>query len=374
MSMVAADLSAPSPALPAIDCYRPGDDAAIVACLRSTFDEPARLERWRHLNLGNPVGRSVIVLARHDDAIVGQIANLRRRLRFFGAEHEVAHTLDTVVHPTWQHRGLFPALVEASGRELERQGLHVTYGVANEHAKHVAERYEHRRPLGAFPVLVRPIRPLASLVALVRNHFRQSAAPDAGITECAAAGPVAAPAGRSILDAGADAWTSPRFDARHTALFADHASLPPIAFVRDAASLAWRYPDRPDLPYAQCDVVRDAGLAATAIVRVIETAGLRLVLLMEWHWRRDHADAARALARDVLALARRLDAHGVAAMGTRGSPQRRILTRLGFIALPARAFPQHAWPGVHARPPHATDERWTNGDNWYFTWGDGLTL
>ncbi|MCC6764000.1 MAG: GNAT family N-acetyltransferase [Deltaproteobacteria bacterium] len=361
--------------VPAIDGYRAGDEAAIVACLRETFAAPARIERWRHLHCENPAGPSVIVVARHDGRIVGQIANLRRRVRFFGAEQPIAHVLDTVVHPDWQHRGVFPALVAASAQALERDAVHVSYGVANDAARRLAEEYEHRRPLGAFPVLVRPLRPLGSLAAIARHFLTQRRSPDAHVVpECAASGPVPAPPGPSLIHAGRGAWTPPRFDARHDDLFAHAGDLPPIAFVRDAAALAWRYPDSAGYPYAQRDVVAGDRVLATAVVRAVEAAGLRLVLVMEWHWRRGAVDAARAAARDVLALARRAGAHGVAAMGTRGSAQRRVLRGLGFLALPARAFPQRAWPGVDARGPHASDTRWRDGANWHFTWGDGLTV
>ncbi|MCC6849259.1 MAG: GNAT family N-acetyltransferase [Deltaproteobacteria bacterium] len=375
--MSAASLPRPGGAIeaPTIDDYRSGDDAAIVACLREAFAAPARLERWRHLHRENPAGPSVIVVARHGGRIVGQIASLRRRLRFFGAQEPIAHALDTVVHPDWQHRGVFPALVAASTRALGRDGLDVTYGVANDAARHVAEKYEHRRPLGAFPVLVRPLRPLGSLTAVARHHLARRFGPRTRtVPECAAAGPVPTPPGPSLVDASRGAWTPPRFDGRHDELFAHAGDLPPIAFVRDAAALAWRYPDATGCPYAQRDLVDGGRVLATAVVRAIDAAGLRLVLVMEWHWRRGGIDAGRALARDVLALARRAGAHGVAAMGARGSAQRRALGGLGFLALPARAFPQRAWPGIDARAPHAADGRWREPANWYFTWGDGFTL
>jgi hypothetical protein len=80
------------------------------------------------------------------------------------------------------------------------------------------------------------------------------------------------------------------------------------------------------------------------------------------------------LVRDAVALARRAGAHGVAAMAAAGSIHRDVLRRHGFFAVPPRAFPKQAWPGVRTRGPHAGDARWESARNWYFTWGDGLTL
>lgn len=73
--------------VPTIDDYRSGDDRAVVTCLHEGFGAPIRYERWRRLHLENPVGASVLVVTRHEATIVGEIANLRRRLPFFGAEH-----------------------------------------------------------------------------------------------------------------------------------------------------------------------------------------------------------------------------------------------------------------------------------------------
>jgi predicted N-acetyltransferase YhbS len=372
----AAAAVAPSSAIPVIDAYRAGDAPAIVACLHASFGEGARLTRWEHVHLANPTGPSIIVLAREGGRVVGQIASLKRRLRFFGDTIAAAHVLDTMVHPDWQRRGVFQHLVAASEAAVAGAGIAVSYGVANDVALHASQKYEHRRPLGAFPVLVRPLRPLASLAAVARHYAERGVRPDAlELPECGVAGPVAEPRdGPRLADAADRSWHAPRFDATHTRLFAEADDLPPIAFVRDAAHLGWRYAASVDGPYVQRDVVRNGALAATAVVRLVSVFGLRLVLVMEWHWRRGAAEAGRALAQDVLALARRAEAHAIAAMAAPRSQARRMLTGLGFLAVPSLAFPQRAWPGVHVRGLAATDLRWWLPANWHFTWGDGLVL
>jgi predicted N-acetyltransferase YhbS len=361
---------------PILDTYRPGDEEAILACLRASFGAEPRAARWRHLHLENPAGRSLIVLARDGDEVIGQIATLRRTIRFFDDACAVGHVVDTMVHPRWQGRGVFQEMIAASESLTTEAGLVASYGVANDSARHGASKYELRRPLGPFPILVRPLRPLASLAALARRSVSGDAGGLDVIPECAAAGPVAHPAdGPRIDDVATSVWTPPRFDGRHSALFADAEGLPPIAFVRDANHLRWRYASGDGAAlYAQRDLVADGQVAATTVVRLVPLGGLRLLFVMEWHWRTGAAAAGQAVLRDALELARRADAHGVAAMAGRGTPHRRAMQRLGFLAVPSRLFPTGAWPGVHPRGRHAHDPRWLEPANWYSTWGDGLVI
>lgn len=361
---------------PSIEAFRPGDEMAILGCLLASFGVEGRLERWRHLHLESPDGPSLIVVAREADTLVGQIASLPRTVRFFGAECTVGHVIDTMVHPRWQGRGLFQELAAASEKMSTEAGLAASYGVANDIARHSASKYEQRRSLGPFPVLVRPLRQLASLGAMVRRSVNAigGRAFDR-IPECAAAGPAANPFdGGRLVDVVANLWTPPSFDARHSRLFADAEGLRPIAFARDADHLRWRYPNDSAALYVQRDSLVDDEVAATAVVRLVSLLGLRLLFVMEWHWRKGATAAGQRLVRDILELARKADAHGVAVMAARGTPHRGILQRRGFLAVPSPLFPKGAWPGVRPRGRHADDARWFTPTNWYSTWGDGLVI
>jgi predicted N-acetyltransferase YhbS len=354
----------------------PPDVPGILACLRASFGDDVDEARWRHLHLANPLGPSVIVVARAEEGVIGHIASLRRRVRFFGTEYKVAHVIDTTVHPAWRRRGVFRDLVPASEAAVERAGLAASYGVANQMARHAAVKHERRRPLGPFPLLVHPLRPLATVAAVGRHYWERDHGPgEPAIPECAAAGPLQHPSGAPVLaEVGAGTWTPPQFDERHSRLFARADDLPPVAFVRDADHLRWRYPAAATDLYAQRDLVDGADVVATAILRLVAVAGIRLAFVMEWHWQRGAADAGRRLLADALRLARRAGAHGVAAMAPRGSVARRILQRLAFVPVPTRVIPQSVFPGIHARGELGNDPRWSIGSNWHFTWGDGLVL
>ena len=361
---------------PTFDAYRDGDEVGILTCMRAAFGVDVGADRWEHLHRRNPAGPSWIVLARSADTVIGQMARLRRIVRFFGVDHRAAHVLDTMTHPDWQRRGIYRRLIELSDAVVDRDGIAISYGVANANSLRAATTYEGRRPLGSFPVLVRSLRPLASVGAVFTRIVNAGGAQAlVEAPDCAAAGPVAVPADApSLSEAAGGGWTAPRFDARHSDLFVDAEAIGPIAFVRDADHLAWRYPAGPRSPYLQRDAVADDRVAATIVVRLVALGGLRILFVMDWHWRTGAARAGRELLGDAIALAKRVDAHGVAAMAASGSPHRTALRRSGFLVVPPWAFPKQASPGVRTHGRHVGDPRWETARNWYFTWGDGLTL
>jgi GNAT superfamily N-acetyltransferase len=363
----------PSADAPDIVTYTPGDEAAIIDCMRACFGVAPPLAAWRHLNLEGPGGPSSIILARVQGTVVSHMAILPRRVRAFGGEDIAGHSVDTMTHPQWQRRGLMRALAERSIRESRARGFIVTYGVANEHSLRGVLVYEQRTPLGPFPVLVRPVRLLRAGWRLLQARLFGAGAPDDSMVECAAAGPAHDPSGRDALGRAVPQWAAPRFDQRHTALFQDVEDLPPIAVLRDEAHLRWRYPATDDSPYWHRDVVDARGIAATAVLRIATLGGVRLAFVMDWHWRRGAVDAARQLMRDVIDFAAHADVDGVAALAAHRTEHRRLFRRFGFLPVPEFAFPRA--PRLSVRPERHDDvARWVDPAHWYYTWGDGLLL
>jgi GNAT superfamily N-acetyltransferase len=366
-------------AAPEILPYRPGDEAAIIECMHACFGVAPRLERWRHLYRQNPAGEPIIMTARSAGRVVSHLALLVRRVRAFGVDDLAGHSIDTMTHPDWQRRGLMAALAAECMQRARARGFLVSYGVSNTQSLHGIVKYEQRTALGPFPVLVRPLRPVSAGVVLAARWFDAHTGtatqhPPDEVIECAAAGPVPDPDARGGALSAVDGWRAPRFDARHSALFDDVEGLPPITMIRDAAHLAWRYPATEHSPYRQRDVTRGDALVATAVVRTAMLAGLKLVFVMEWHWRTGAADAGRNLMRDIIALGRASGAHGVAVLAARGTPHRAIATRLAFVPIPEAFFPQMSRLAV--RPERADGDllKWLEPANWYYTWGDGLLL
>lgn len=340
--------------------YTPGDEAAIVACWQACFDLARSEDAWRAQFLANPAGLPVVALARDGGDVVAQATLLTRRLRAHGVELTAGQSIDAMTRPAWQRMGLGRRLANDARDQAVARGFGLTYGFSNEESTHGILKYQGRRAVRPFPVLVRPLRPIGSAVALLRAKFGhhlpwlERVAP----VDAARTGPAA------------PAWTPPWFDARHADVF-DNAELPPITVVRDVAHLAWRYPSGTG-SYLQHDVParHGPGLDAFAVVRIEERFGLRLIYLMEWLFRRGAAASGRRLLRDVCTAARAMDCHGVVALAAPGSAGRRALLQSAFVAVPERLFPGTLVMSVRTEHGDLAPELVGDMRNWHLSWGD----
>jgi GNAT superfamily N-acetyltransferase len=352
--------------------YRPGDEAEILECMRTCFRFEPDLARWRHLFLENPAGPSVIELATDGAKVVSHTAILPRHVVAFGRDGLAGHVVDSMTLPAAQRRGLKTRLAGAAMEIAWTRGFRALYSFSNEQALPGNVKHEGRRLVGALPLMVRPIHPLHAMLALAENVLAPGRA--AGrfaldTPDCAVAGPLA-----DAGDASASAppgWTAPRFDERHSRLFRAAEGLPPVAVVRDAPHLTWRYAAVPPVPYLQRDVSRGGDVLAMAVVRTATLMGLRVALVMEWLWAAGARREGRGLVREVLAYGRAVGADAVAALAMPGTLQRRILHRFGFLGVPATVYPKAVTLTVRAADD---DPRWGEPSSWYLTWGDGFVL
>ena len=345
-----------------IRAFRLGDEPAILDCMRECFGEAPDLAAWRHLHFANPAGPPIVWLAWSGQTVVGHVALLPRRIRAFGQEGLAGHSVYAMTRPAWQRRGVSRTLAAEAWRAARARGLLAVYGFANEQSLAGILGYQGRQAVGPLPVMVRPLRPVGAAARLAYHRLR--ARPGAG--------PSGTPVGG--LERPPPGWTRSAFDHRHTALFRGTGSPAPVAVVRDAAYLAWRYRSTPDTPYLQRDVASGKKLAATVVLRLARRFGLDLAFVMEWsgppEWHGPTIDALR----HAIALGRDAGVHGVAALARRGSPERRMLRRLGFLGVPETLLPGTVCLTVRPAPELELDGRWHAPAGWYLTWGDGLLL
>lgn len=328
--------------------YIAGEEAAILDCMRECFGFARDPESWRHFSLRNPAGESIIAVARAGDLVVSFRCLSPRRIRAFGREGLAGHSVWLMTRPAWRRAGLGRTLGDRLEKIARDRGFLVTYGFNNDQSLHGSFKYQHRRPVRLLPLMVRPLRPLHALCHLVRR----TSSPDR---------PPLEPSG----------WTPPAFDDRHSALFAEADALPPIAIVRDASYLTWRYPPRPTSPYRQRDILAGSGLAATIVVHHAVRAGLQIAFVMEWLWAHGRRGEGLGLMREALRVAREGGAVAAAALAMPGTPQRRLLHRLGFVGIPGILFPERVTLAVRPECEGGEAERWFRPASWYLTFGDG---
>lgn len=361
--------------------YRPGEEEAILDCLAESFRCKKDLEKWRHLYLHNPGGEAIILVARHQDRIISHKASLPRRITAFHGEGVAAHIIDSATRSDWQRKGISTKLAMKAKQMASDRGFLVTYSFLNELSSHGAFKYEGRTAVRSLPVLVRPLASILTSLAFARSllgeiHSRRKATQKKlTISEAAVGGPLPLNGVSTLYSLSSDTdWTLPFFDHRHTQLFKEAESIPPIALIRDAAQLSWRYASSSGSPYLHQDIVEGSAIVATAVVRFAKLFGLSLVVVMEWFWRQGERRKGLLLLQKVLKLARTVKAHGVTALAMPGTAQRRLLYHQGFIAIPNALLPRTTILGAC---PHSNDvdkTRWYKPRNWYLTYGDGFLL
>jgi len=363
-----------------IGLYKPGEEGAILDCMRVCFNFQPEIERWRHLYLDNPAGEAVILLARDRGRVVSHTTFLPQRIKAFGKQGVVGHSADSMTLPEWRSKGIKSTLSAELRRIAQERGLMAVFSYANKQHLPILIKYEGRRPVEPFPVMVRPLKPVRAGLVFVKqwlpfSFMDQSIVQNADTPDCAVAGPIPDEStNSSTVLSPRSSWSSPTFDERHTKLFDAAEAIPPIAMVRDSAHLTWRYSDAAGSPYLQRDISTGQILDATVVVRTASLFGLRLVFVMEWFWRPEARREGVRLLGEVIRFARSLEAHGVAALAMPRTLQRRLLRRLGFIGVPEFLFPKTTTLNIRPEKEGGEPARWLVASNWYLTWGDGFML
>lgn len=154
-----------------IGLYSAGEEPAIIECIHACFDTTRDIETWRHFYLDNPAGEAIIMLARHQSAVVSQVAILPRRIQAFGRNEIAGHSLWAMTRPAWQRKGLNRLLAIEAAEIARRRTFCLIYGFANKQSIHGILKYQGRRPVKALPVMLRPVVSLRVAMKLLKCNF-----------------------------------------------------------------------------------------------------------------------------------------------------------------------------------------------------------
>jgi hypothetical protein len=336
--------------------YRPGEEDAVLNCFAACFGRQQSKEAWRHIYLDNPAGQTIVILARHQGAVASQAAIHLRRINAFGQKGAAGLGSWAMTRQPWRHKGLSRTLLNEAHEKSLNQGTLLIYGFPNDNLIWNVCKYQFHRIVSPLPVMIRPVRP-------IRNVFSKSAGKFLGSQ------------GFDFSEIKPLGWKKPEFDYRHTQLFRDAEAIPPISVLRDLTYLNWRYQTWPGSTFLQRDIVREDVVVATIILRPSVEFGKRIVIVMEWFWRRGSRPEGLRLMWEAFRFARVAGAHGLSALAMPGTLQRRLLWLLGFIRLPLRFLPEFSTLTVRPNCEISDDaQRWVIPSNWYLTFGDGNTL
>lgn len=353
---------------------RPEDRPRLVELLALCLGEgsvPRTEEFWRWKHEANPFGPSPVLVAEAEGRIVGVRAFLRWRWRSGEREVPAVRAVDTATHPDWRGRGVFSSLTRRLLEEVAAEGATFVFNTPNR-ASGAGYRKLGWRPLGRAPVLMRPLAPVATALrwgrgapggGAGRGHRQRGGSGDDGPVALRSRAPdlSAFPGVDELLEA-------PELDEVLEALDRDPVD-PRYRTPLDRSYLRWRHADPPGLVYRAL-WSGGAGVAsapAGVVFRERHRGRFREVVVSEVLAPPGEAGgrAARELLRRLVQSARSAGADYLAAVASRGTPERRALFRSGFVPVPG-AGPTVVVRGLgHAGalpdPASASSWRWSGG-------------
>ncbi|HEY7400008.1 MAG TPA: GNAT family N-acetyltransferase [Actinomycetota bacterium] len=248
--------------------YRDEDEPAVLELLQASLGggptgrRTAAFFRWKHVD--NVFGRSLMLVAEADDAIVGLRAFMRWAFVVDGRRLSAVRAVDTATHPAHQGKGIFSRLTLEALELLRAEGVDLVFNTPN--GKSLPGYLKMGwKPVGRFPVRIRVRHPVRfGRGARGALSGAETATPMGDVT---GADPAAA-----LLREGL---------GLEALLGARRVPAGRLATPVDADYLRWRYADAPELGY---HVVLDAaggGLRGFAIFRARSRGALREATVAE---------------------------------------------------------------------------------------------
>lgn len=331
--------------------WRPDeDDAPLLELSNAAFGLARGADWWRWKFRDNPAGPGEIALAEDDGRAVSMACALPRELLIGGRPARGAQSVDVATLPAYRGRGLYTRVAQHLWSRLAARGFACTYGFTNAQSTRLTLERLGRISVGALPVRLRPLRPLAAFAG--RLGFGR--APQR-------AEPAACAPGIRVADA---------IDGRFDELWSRLARCADIAGVRDARYLRWRYRARPDARYEVLVAESAARIDGYAIWRRLERFGLDTAFVADVAADPAEAGVAARLLAEVSRRARAAGASMLALLSWPGSSAHRAARRAAWLPLPAALFPQTNVFSVISHDPALPTPALADPARWWIAWGD----
>ena len=293
--------------------YRDDDEEEVLALLaRALGPGPAGArtsEFWRWKHVTNPFGRSFVLVARIDGAIVGVRPFMRWGFHAGGKTYTSVRAVDTATDPDHQGKGIFSKLTRAALDAL-REEIDFVFNTPNDKSGPGYLKLGWSE-VGNVPIRVRVKNPLRFAKGLRSIGHSDGREPVATTTEAT-----------SAADILSDAAAVERAIARSTEPEGRFAT------PRSAPYLRWRYAQASFFDYRAIQLPQDRGFA---IFRVRSRGSLREAVVTEVVVPAGDIAAAASLLRRV-SQASHVD--HVAAAFPSGTAARNAMTRTAFLPAP----------------------------------------
>ncbi len=351
--------------------YAPGDEAGILALFRRVFGSTSTLEQWRWRTRQHPSGDALIFVTEEKQSgkLIGHIAAIPTDLKVGDFLRKGFFLVDSAVDRSYRGKGITAVLTLAISKGACEKDGGFGFGLPNEQA------YLPTLKTGAitlftmslflkvldWPKLLRTrLRPAffadaaGGLIQLFRRRKRRRSHERFSIEEAS------------------------RFGGEADDLWQRSASQFPIAAVRTATTLNWRYFECPGSPYRAFSISADGKWQGYIVIRTLQKWGLKLGTVVDLFVDPDCAQAGELLLCHAEAKFRE---EGVEALwGLFAAPEqyRKLLRDAGFFKIPklkgVRRFHfvaefvtvDHLRPDLAARDGALLRQ----GDQWFLSLGD----
>ena len=259
--------------------YKAGDEEQILRLRGAVFGDldPVRttLSAWRWQFLDNPAGESFCVIAEDSGVFVGQYAAIPTRFSVKGNETVFAFSCDTMVHPEYRRKGIFVALADELYRSMkEKNGVTTVWGFPNQASLPGFTGRLGWNLLSAFPLWVRPFRPLTWFCRQVPLLKKVFPAPEVQKESSAPSRPY-------VLESGLVIEPLSHFHEEFDHLWKRHHGLSPIMQIRDRPYLNWRYLGMPAFGYLPFSIKWKGNLAGFMVLRMMDLMGHSFGVLVD---------------------------------------------------------------------------------------------
>jgi GNAT superfamily N-acetyltransferase len=312
---------------------------------------------WKWEFIGNPHGKALIYIVEEGEKIIGHFADLPRRFSVKGREILGTLSLDLMVHPEYQRRGIFEKMGRyAIQRVNALNGLFLMAYPIREETIHGLMKIGWEKVV-ELPVLVYPIRFQGIFDRYF--HFQSLSLLLGGV------------AGffhflffqrlvRAKKNEGIEIDQVDRLDDQFDQFWKKAAALYSIMGIRDQKYMTWRYFQHPTRTYTLYRAIRNGEMRGYIVLRKVELLNFNSAVIVDLLGLDE--EAVSALVKRGIQHNREEGADLLGFMVPQGHFYYKILRRMGFLPSPKTFFFMIC--------SHEEGRGLFDPKAWYVNWGD----
>jgi GNAT superfamily N-acetyltransferase len=354
--------------------YEEGEEAALLKLLALEYSgsDLAELRFFRWQCEQNPASRALIWAAkdRESGEVVGQLWLLPVRVQVLDQIRMGSLVVNGLVHPNYRKQGIISSLGISVYADCPRRGIDLTYSMPSPASYRADTAVFGNKEIGRIPLLIRPL----DWGALAAHRFGQTwlehlaRAGQRVLTEISEKSGLARDhTGHSLrIDKVA------RFDSAFDAFWARVGQKYPVAVVRDAAWLNWRYKDVPTRDYRALAAYDGQSLVGYVVTRSSTFQGVRTGLIVDLlvEPTQQGEQAAQALVAEATSSFVQEGMHLAGCLMLPTSQEFRALRRQGYWVCPKSLEPQPFPFTTYIHSDKVPSSIVQNLRCWQFTMGD----